>query len=753
MRFEKLIKFIFFLTWSVFTVLAPGYLQSNRDYILNVVGNDIKEPINLVISITGTSYNVSQKVKLDKVDNNKQVTFKLPDLEEGEYNLRAEGILGLEYRDTRDIIWESPTPIVYVQTNKFTYQPGDTIHYRVLVLDELLRPNLNAEKVVVLLRDDNYKNVEVVRPKKTKTGVYTGKFNIPKDADLGRWQIIILDSEGHEYKSDDHLDISVDVIPYKLPKFVVTMNPPEYFSYNDYLQFEINAEYIYGPRVNGDVVVVIELLNNYQPLGKTVTINGGNLIDGKAKIDASLKDLLNHFNLTNSYYMANVTAIINEYPGGAKVSKEKLLHLVRNRNKATCINNSCIRPPYNKEIEVVVKITTLNGTLVNDTAAPLKLKYLEKLTILSNRYERSIRIPEIENRTFYFDGKMNESGIAVFKVMIPEAPNDKLYLRDYKIWLEYAGEELAVQLYYPGSNPDPAPTETQNDVKNKKELTLQIHGPRNSKGEIVPMKIGNEYQVTLSSLRPFKYFDYNLVGRGGVILHNERIDFTEPLREYNFTIKTTHLTSPRVYIHAFYVDQEGVMQYAETNYQVLVDLPNEITVSAPESGSPGEKIDLLIKTEPNSFIGIMAVDERLRNFNYIIGDFPPHDLDERLINFHTASSLDGSKSGLFLMTNANLTKKRCSRSIHTETKSRIETSLKPVTRPKRSAVGDDLPWNSAETLIFADIERTENEVTKYPITLPNKLGSWTFTVFSLHPEKGLGVAKEMVKVTTFQQGS
>lgn len=130
------------------------------------------------------------------------------------------------------------------------------------------------------------------------------------------------------------------------------------------------------------------------------------------------------------------------------------------------------------------------------------------------------------------------------------------------------------------------------------------------------------------------------------------------------------------------MDDQGVLQYTKSQYKVLMSL------SALSTGYPEEEIKLRIRTETNSYVGILAIDERISgriktddikhdNLDYqfytnklsnaLLFNKPPtelprnHDIDlsyleEQLedVYLHTYEDIPGSRLGLVTMTNAQI---------------------------------------------------------------------------------------------------
>lgn len=61
-------------------------------------------------------------------------------IEAGQYRLIAEGLSGIDFRNEKPINFVAKNASIFVQTDKAIYKPGDLIRFRVLVLDENMKP-------------------------------------------------------------------------------------------------------------------------------------------------------------------------------------------------------------------------------------------------------------------------------------------------------------------------------------------------------------------------------------------------------------------------------------------------------------------------------------------------------------------------------------------------------------------------------------------------------------------------------------
>lgn len=211
-----------------YTIVGPGTIHSHRDYNVAVAVHHTKEPVTLKIGITGPSHNETQTVELAKPDEFKQLTFKLPPLKSGDYNLTAEGVAGLDFKNSTQLSWVEFKPYIKLQTDKGKYKPGDAINYRVIFLDENLKPSEAGDDVVVWFEDTKRNRIKELKHIKTRTGVYTGKFELSEFATLGSWTLSV--QHGGAY-SDERVYFEVE--KYVLPKYTVKMDATQHVSVKD----------------------------------------------------------------------------------------------------------------------------------------------------------------------------------------------------------------------------------------------------------------------------------------------------------------------------------------------------------------------------------------------------------------------------------------------------------------------------------------------------------------------------------------
>ncbi|XP_062120813.1 alpha-1-inhibitor 3 isoform X3 [Drosophila sulfurigaster albostrigata] len=764
-----------------YTIVGPGTIHSHRDYNVAVAVHNTKEPVTLKVGITGPSHNETQTVELAKPDEFKQITFSLPPLKSGDYNLTAEGVSGLEFKNTTKLEWAEFKAYVKIQTDKGKYKPGDTINYRVLFLDENLKPDKADDNVVVWFEDSKRNRIKEEKHIKTRSGVYTGKFVLSEFATLGSWSLIA--QNGGSYYSDER--VYFDVEKYVLPKYSISMDATQSVSVKDGdMQVVVRANYTYGKPVNGKVLLNLhtdESSTWSNVDGKTVRtdtpgyaiIRTADMVNGKAKFDINVKEFENHLPYKTSATYAQILATVEEDFTGVKLNETGGTLIYPYRYEMTCTDySSCYSFVPDKEHEIIFKITLVDGTLLQDTKGVVKVKFTEG--IRHRIYGDESELPKIEKEPLFFETHLNESSLAVFKVVLPDLPDMENFTRYYKIELNYGGEDRELYTTYPYR--EPKKIENPEEEKEKEWFKVDVQRPKDTWS----LKIGQEYQVTLNSSRPLNYFVYNIIGRGNV-LHTERVELSEPQKVYNITLTPSFITSPNGRIYVYYVDDTGEFRYAEESFHVEVELQNQINVTAPEEVKPGAEVELEIKTAPQSFVGLLAVDKSvllLGNNN----DLRHDTFNWRLSRYDTStpwqggySYYPGERSGVVTMTNANFFYNRTAPVYYPQAfsggvmrKTGVLHSVQTTSAafgaaaPVADAVGGFAETaaaapaapvvrrNFVETWLFEDIEETKSEIFKWVRKIPDTITSWVLTAFAVHPEKGLAVTNDQLNIKTFQ---
>src|SRR6266404_5187563 len=146
---------------------------------------------------------------------------------------------------------------VMVSTDKPLYQPGQTLHTRILMFDAS-RHALAEQKATLKISDPESTTAFRTEVNTSRFGVADADWAIPENTRLGNYLIQVeLDSDKYE---DARGEAQVKISRYDLPNFTVNVKPDRtyYLSHQD-AEVEVRADYLFGqPVKRGHVRVVRE---------------------------------------------------------------------------------------------------------------------------------------------------------------------------------------------------------------------------------------------------------------------------------------------------------------------------------------------------------------------------------------------------------------------------------------------------------------------------------------------------------------
>ncbi|XP_029435352.1 alpha-2-macroglobulin-like [Rhinatrema bivittatum] len=210
-----------------------------------------KETVNITVSMVLDEQNsiIFQEIAEANQPFSKCQEFKVPKSEKPSLayvTISAKGAT-VNFLRNRNVVSKSFPGISFMQLDKPLYSGEQTVHYRLVAMDQTFRPvNKSYSRVYVQDPDGNriqqWDNVASVR------GIAEGDFTLDKEPMLGTYSITGLTDSGEEVSQF----FSVD--NYVLPKFKPTVNVPQTLTITDR---EFNASVCaintYGEPVQGTV--------------------------------------------------------------------------------------------------------------------------------------------------------------------------------------------------------------------------------------------------------------------------------------------------------------------------------------------------------------------------------------------------------------------------------------------------------------------------------------------------------------------
>ncbi|XP_051859035.1 CD109 antigen isoform X10 [Drosophila albomicans] len=709
-----------------YTVVAPGTLRSNYKYNVAISVHDVDVKSVIKVGINGPSYNETKQVEVEP-KSTVNVEFDVPHLSSGDYNLTAVGIEGLIFENSTKLTQADHKPSVYIQTDKATYKPADLVHFRVLFLDENTRPAVIDKPISIIIKDGAQNRIKQVMDVKPTKGVYAGELQLSEQPVLGNWNIVVKVGEDDVKETK-----SFEVAKYVLPKFEVVVESTKDIAKQDgVIKATIRAKYTYGKPVKGKATV--SLAPNYSFYGSSrdseqmKTID----VDGKGHVEFELP----------TYYTSplKIFAEVTEDLTGNKQNASTVVNLHSQRYNLEALDNSVrYKPGVPFTYQMVVK--NLDGSPVRDATKKAKLS-LEP-PIRYYHFSSSSAASEPDAETIEFEAPIDEHGIASFNITLPE--NTDRYFS------------------FKGSYAD---TTSQLGTLNQFQPAIDSKDPLSIKIKTKSPKLGKPLSIDVKSDKPIPYFVYTIVARGNIV-KAEYVDVAEESKSHTIKLIPTFEMVPQftIYVH-YVVDNE--LRFQEHNVNVDREFENSIEISAPLEAKPSEEVKLKVKTDADSYVGLLGVDQSvllLKSGN----DLSRDDIFNGISNFKTSTPWQrgygrypGETSGLVTLTNADYP-------YDTGYINYPEGAL-PLFSPDTSSIvlyslasGPEYYENAGtaaapqvrkefpETWIYLNKTTTDADGFTLARKIPDTITSWVVTGFSLSPNKGLALTENPSKIRVFQ---
>ncbi len=257
-------RYALFGARSVFTtvekleaqVLAPSRLYEGEGTFLRVLARDPSSgearpgiPVSVELDMNESTTALGQGVT--DIHGTAEVYIEVPEGMLGQGTIR----ISIAPDDGNQEIVDGSVEIlreekILLTTDKPIYQPGQTIHMRLLALR---RPALNAvggEDVLFEVRDGKGNKVFKQRGQTNEFGIAAADFRLATEVNMGPFELMAQVGTTQSYKT-------VEIKRYALPKFSVSFRPDRgYYLPGERVTGQVEARYFFGQPVAGGSVRV-----------------------------------------------------------------------------------------------------------------------------------------------------------------------------------------------------------------------------------------------------------------------------------------------------------------------------------------------------------------------------------------------------------------------------------------------------------------------------------------------------------------
>uniref|UniRef100_A0A1S4J4I6 CD109 antigen n=1 Tax=Culex quinquefasciatus TaxID=7176 RepID=A0A1S4J4I6_CULQU len=702
-----------------YSIVASNLLRPNSEYHVSVNNLNIADTVRFRITLNNTDTGVpvaSEDVNLGPGES-RLIPFSIGDIPQSEYGLTAEGLSGFTFRNETRITYQAKSFSVLVQTDKAIYKPGDTVRFRVLVLDPNTKPLQKVDTIKVHITDGKSNRIKQWSDAKLVKGVFESELALSSAPVLGRWMVnveVLEKTTTKEFEVDE----------YVLPKFEVTIESPGITTFKDgKVKAIVRAKYTYGKPVKGEATVSAypDFRFHYvQPFERDVITRKTVPVDGKGSVEFELRD---EIKLEGDYTRDIVIeAVVEEELTGRKQNATTKVKIYDKRYKMELIKSADkFKPglPYTAWL----KASFQDGAPIQDSV---------------NQVEVTQESGWPERNTTKRSYTLDQNGMAKLVV------NTDIEADYVEFKAEYLGS-----VFYLGSI-------SKGWVKTNAYVRAKVLTE-------VPT-INKDVTVDVSATVPMKYFSYQVLGRGDVIVGG-----TIPVPDrtlHTFRFPASFAMVPRAKLVVSFVQDDGELVSDNVEIEFGNDLQNFVITLSKAESKPGEDVDIVVNTNPDSYVGLLGVDQSvllLKSGNDITSGQVFDELKmyeqpsygyyrrKRFAPWRHYNTYDDFNDvGATIMTNANepphyIVDIRVAE--EAESPIYFESFMAtPDSSPTEITIRKKFPeawiWDSESLISFSG----QKTITK---KVPDTITSWIITGFSVNPVYGLGLTQQPRKLNVF----
>ncbi|KAH8411964.1 hypothetical protein KR222_003896, partial [Zaprionus bogoriensis] len=721
---------------SLYSIIAPNTVRPNSQYHVAVSIHNAVESARIKVGILGSSYTDFKTVEL-RPFSTQLLHFEIPALKADRYRLTAEGLSGIIFTNETQLHYEPKQHTVLVQTDKSIYKPGDLVHYRVLLLDANLKPARGYGRVHLEIKDSGNNIIRSYKDIRLTNAIYSNELQLSDYPRFGDWSIVVDVAEQQHRQTFEILD-------HILPKFVVDIDTPRKAIYKDgRIAATVRAHYAFGQPIVGEATLSIypTFFGSLQPFVNDLITRKVVPIDGSAYFEFEIEQELHLKQDYERQYLLD--ALVEERSTGSVQNYSTVLTLYLNHFRVEPVKLPSYYIP-GVPFEATARILRNDGS-------PLRDFNPEITAYLTNVYGSS----EMYNRTVY---RLDARGEIKMKFTVPTGDRDEYH----SIIVDYLGVISDV-----GKVP-------RKHLHTKNYITAKVLNDK-------PM-VNQEVSVAITANEPMKYFMYQIVGRGDILLSR-----TVDVADNTFhTIKfpASFAMMPRAKL-LLYTVVNGEFVYDEQVIHFEENLLNAVQIEAPIRAPPGQDIDIGISTKPYSYVGLMVVDQNaaaLRSGHDITHDRLMDALHSyELSDVNTPVGSPGKESGVITMSNTDyFVEKEAETTPSIDRDSSIEDDKLTAVRktdigPAHKIEVNTLPpgkgryafsytpkpyWHNprvyvmrdpADTWLFLNISASSDGRNSIHRRIPSDMTSWVLSAFSLDPVNGLGLNAPNSKLEAYKE--
>ncbi|KAK7133996.1 hypothetical protein R3I94_015754 [Phoxinus phoxinus] len=642
------------------------------------------------------------------------------------YQLYVKGFVGAAqvFSNSTAMVFSPRCMSIFIQTDKNTYQPGETVKFRLVLVTPDGKPYKG--QINIYIRDPRGNMIRQWLSVDGVLGVVSKELKLSQNPPLGPWKIVAGIHDVIQERS-----FSVDY--YVLPRFEVKVNVPSILHYEDTLTGTVTAKYFYGKPVSG--LMFVTYIHVFNGLDKRYEHN--ETIDGSADItfDALLHKLSSDY--TYSYYggygpseYIDITVNVTEGVTGLTCNSSVRVSIVDNKYNLEFLQHPQIIKP-SMTFTAQVKLTSYDQRALSAEEQSRSVQ----LAVTQHKFspwtwmwnEKESMMPRMMNGTPtssfspMYDIPVQDiqlpvaaDGVMSFQVQL----SDSVATLDIEARFEDTVQRL--QLYTTYSSPS--------------RSYIQLH--RDSEPQV-----GRPLFLTLESNFNLTKFHYLVMSRGRVV-------DAGTVNSSSFSLNTDQSWTPLACVMVYYTLPDGEIVNDALQVTFTQVLRNTVSLSwSQDRAGPADSVSLSVSAEPGSLVGILVVDKATMDSNKDNGITEAKVLEEfmsysgEMTHTDYSSMKMGDPYSIFMM---------CGVTVLTDARLNQEESQLFTAFPgeglylhQMTDVGFQEPIERKEfpeTWIWLDANMSNSASASFPVTVPDSLTSWVAFAIVMSENLGLGIS-------------
>ncbi|XP_047663989.1 alpha-2-macroglobulin-like [Tachysurus fulvidraco] len=572
-----------------FMVTFPAVIQAGSDAKLCASLMNPNETLQMNILLVHNNQSRTLLQETVEKDFHHCFNFQAPNVEGESVQKIKVKVKGERFKmtDKRKVMFKSYNTLLFIQTDKPIYNPGQTVNFRIVNMDSNFIP-LEQKYRSVILEDNHQNRIGQWMNVSSKGLILQLSHALNAEALQGQYKLTVQ----IEKREISHF---FKVEKYVLPKFEITVNTPkEHTVVEEELKLEICGKYTYGQPVPGEALVKVcrKRMQNYNYYHWNHAVISACMVDTvKMSQTGCVFHVLNVSTFMNSEFEDNlhVTVTLTEEGTEFSMAKSESISITHLIGKVEFVD---LPKTFEREtvIEGKIKVTTYIGTPI-----PNKKVYL------------------VEGDWFFMANLTTDSnGLASFSIASPEHPKTEIVLKA-SVYTEktdkyketfFSTAETRIHLLQPATPYSPVYS----------ELSIESSEEPFKCGDEIPITIN--YYIVGETTESYSIDLIYMVLSKGVIVHygheTVEVEASTDLRKGKISFQLSVLAelAPVVQVVAYSVLPSENIIAARRNFDVEKCFRNKVSLQfSPSKAVPGEKNTLEVSAHPGSLCGLSAIDQ------------------------------------------------------------------------------------------------------------------------------------------------